>query len=123
MNVGLGNRDAYKASDAVAESSGRVTICPLCLEGKSNKIHIILSCKNLAYILSIIQVGCRPLSSVLDQIMQRSDVLEEVDELRRFLGDFKMTLNTYQERGMALDILVDTFFKNWLTVSGRHMER
>ena len=29
MNAGLGNRDAYRAADAVTDSGGRVKICPL----------------------------------------------------------------------------------------------
>ena len=123
MNAGLGNRDAYRAADAVAESSGRVITCPLCLEGKNNEIHIALRCKKLSYERSVIQVGSKPLSIVLDQLMQRPDVIDEIDALRIFLGDRKMDLSTYLERGMALDILVDTFFKKWSTVSGRHIDR
>ena len=123
MNVGLGNRDAYRSAEAIAETSGRVLICPLCLNGKNNEIHIALYCKSLAYEQSIIQVGSSPLSSTLDQILQEQGVLDEVDALRKFLGDRKMTKTMYLERGLALDILVDTFFKKWSAVSGRHMDR
>ena len=123
MNVGLGNRDAYRSAEAIAETSGRVLICPLCLNGKNNEIHIALYCKSLAYERSIIQVGSSPLSSTLDQILQEQGVLDEVDALRKFLGDRKMTKTMYLERGLALDILVDTFFKKWSAVSGRHMDR
>ena len=123
MNVGLGNRDAYRAAEAVAETSGRVLLCPLCLNGKNNEIHIALYCKSLAYERSIIQVGPSPLSSTLDQILQEQGVLDEVNALRKFLGDRKMTKTMYLERGLALDILVDTFFKKWSAVSGRHMDR
>ena len=49
--------------------------------------------------------------------------MDEVDALRKFLGDRKMTKTMYLERGLALDILVDTFFKKWSAVSGRHMDR
>ena len=122
MNVGLGNRDAYRAAEAVAETSGRVLICPLCLN-ENNEIHIVLYCKSLAYERSIIQVGPSLLSSTLDQILQEQGVLDEVDALRKFLGDRKMTKTMYLERGLALDILVDTFFKKWSAVSGRHMDR
>ena len=59
----------------------------------------------------------------LDQILQEQGVLDEVDALRKFLGDRKMTKTMYLERGLALDILVDTFFKKWSAVSGRHMDR
>ena len=55
--------------------------------------------------------------------MQRSDVIDEIDALRMFLGDNKMGLSTYLERGMALDIRVDTFFKKWSIVSGKHIDR
>ena len=123
MNVGLGNRDAYRSAEAIAETSGRVLLCPLCLNGKNNEIHIALYCKSLAYERSIIQVGSSPLSSTLDQILQEQGVLDEVDALRKFLGDRKMTKTMYLERGLALDILVDTFFKKWSAVSGRHMDR
>ena len=123
MNVGLGNRDAYRAAEAVAETSGRVLLCPLCLNGKNNEIHIALYCKSLAYERSIIQVGSSPLSSILDQILQEQGVLDEVNALRKFLGDRKMTKTMYLERGLALGILVDTFFKKWSAISGRHMDR
>ena len=39
--------------------------------------------------------------------------MDDVYALRKFLGDRKMTKTMYLERGMALDILVDTFFKKW----------
>ena len=123
MNVGLGNRDAYRAAEAVAETSGRVLLCPLCLNGKNNEIHIALYCKSLAYERSIIQVGSSPLSSILDQILQEQGVLDEVNALRKFLGDRKMTKTMYLERGLALGILVDTFLKKWSAISGRHMDR
>ena len=92
-------------------------------EGKNNEIHIALRCKKLAYERSVIQVGSKSLSLVLDQLMQRSDVIDEIDALRMFLGDNKMGLSTYLERGMALDIRVDTFFKKWSIVSGKHIDR
>ena len=81
MNVGLGNRDAYRAAEAVAETSGRVLLCPLCLNGKNNEIHIALYCKSLAYERSIIQVGPSPLSSTLDQILQEQGVLDGIKEV------------------------------------------
>ena len=48
--------------------------------------------------------------------------MDEVDALRKFLGDRKMTKTMYLERGLALGILV-TFFKKWSAISGRHMDR
>ena len=114
MNVGLGNRDTDRAAEAVAETTGRVLLCPLCLNGKNNDIYITLYCKSLAYNQSIIQVESSLLSSILDQILQEQGVLDEVDALRKFLRDSKMTKSMYLERGLALDILVDSFHFNWI---------
>ena len=111
MNVGLGNRDTDRAAEAVAETTGRVLLCPLCLNGKNNDIYITLYCKSLAYNRSIIQVGSSLLSSILYQILQEQGVL---DALRKFLRDLKMTKSMYLERGLALDILVDSFYFNWI---------
>ena len=48
MNVGLGHGDAYRADDAVTDSGGRVKICPLCLAGDNNKVHLLIQCKCLS---------------------------------------------------------------------------
>jgi len=41
--------------------------------------------------------------------------LDEVDALRKFLGDRKMTKTMYLERGLALDILEDNLFQEMVS--------
>ena len=82
-----------------------MTTCPLCLEGKNNEIHIALRCKKLAYERSVIQVGSKSLSLVLDQLMQRSDVIDEIDALRMFLGDNKMGLSKDVMQGKIIAVV------------------
>ena len=123
MNVGLGNRDGYRAADAVAETGGRVLICPLCLDGPNNEIHLILRCKTLASTRNSIQIGDQSLSSLINCIFNKSEVIDEIDAVRNLLSNTKMTETEYLERGLALDMLVDVFFKKWSSISGRFMDR
>ena len=103
-------------ADAVAETGGWVLICPLCLDGTNNKIHLILSCKSLASTRNSIQVGEQSLSSLINCIFNKSEVIDEIDAVRNLLSDTKMTETEYLERGLALDILIDVFFKKWSSI-------
>ena len=46
MNSGLGNRDGFRSADAMSQDDGRITICPLCLKGRNDEIHLLLSCSH-----------------------------------------------------------------------------
>ena len=95
--MGLGNRDGYRAADAVAETGGGVLICPLCLDRPNNEIHLILRCKTLASTRNSIQIGDQSLSSLINCIFNKSEVIDEIDAVRNLLSDTKMTETKYLE--------------------------
>ena len=47
-DVGLGNRDEFRAANTVAETGERITICPVSSDGSDNKILLALHCKKNA---------------------------------------------------------------------------
>ena len=123
MNVGLGNSDGYRAADAVSESEGRVTLCPLCLGGSNDKIDLALWCKKLKPARRDIKVGSQILEDTLKERQQKSDIENVVDAPRDFLGNTILMRIDYLQQGLALDILVDRFFQEKTKVRHRIQER
>ena len=122
MNAGLGNRDAYRAADAVADSGGRVKICPLCLNGDNNEVHLLIQCKRLNYCRTKILVhGGVSLDRVLAELRISSS--DDAECVRRFLGQSSHTCKELMERGLALDILLDEFFLEWSKASGKTFKK
>ena len=122
MNAGLGNRDAYCAADAVADSGGRVKICPLCLNGDNNKVHLLIQCKRLSFCRTKILVhGGVSLDRVLADLSKSSS--DDAECAWRFLGQSSHTCKELMEQGLVLDILLDEFFLEWSRASGKTFKK
>jgi hypothetical protein len=59
----------------------------------------------------------------MEAIKRRSGVLDDIDALKTFLGEEKLTRKEFLERGLALDVLLDKFFAKWNTVNSRAVVR
>ena len=119
MNAGLGNRDVYRPADAASNTGGRVTLCPLCLQGLNNELHVTLRCKALYNDRISIQVGNFSPEETMEAIKELSGVLDDIDALRTFLRNEKLTRKEFLERGLDLDLLLDKFFAKCNKVNSR----
>ena len=123
-NAGLGNRDAYRTADAVLESGGRVTLCPICLNGPNNEIHLLLHCEPLGIKRKRIYVsGNISLETSLEMLRKSPGEAGDEECIRNFLGKPGMQLRELVDRGLALDILLDEFFLMWSNKSGKTIDR
>ena len=125
MNMGLGIRDSYHKSYALSVENGRVVTCPICLDGPNDEIHLVMKCKVLKPAReSITLENGRSLAQTLNDIRNQYHTESPAETLRYFLGE-EPNLSRYNfiGRGVALDILVDTFFKTWSELRNRAVSR
>lgn len=125
MNAGLGNRDTVFKQDAVATISGEIKICPLCVVGKNDEIHLVIQCPELSGARSSIKLGRRQsLTDCLAAIHRRFGPETQQEHLRLFLGQEHDLSRTHLiQRGFALDRLVDHFFELWSLKLSRPVAR
>ena len=124
MNAGLGNRDGYRPADAASNTGGRVTLCPLCLQGPNNELHVTLRCKALYNDRISIQVGNFSPEETMEAIKELSGVLDDIDALRTFLRNEKLTRKEFlKKKGLDLDLLLDKFFAKCNKVNSRAVVR
>ena len=115
MNSGLGNRYGFRSADAMSQDDGRITICPLCLKGRNDEIHLLLSCSSMERMRRTIQMSTgKTLEYTLSEIHTRYSCNSDQEVARFFLGQ-EQNLNraTMVDRGLSLDLLVAGFYKNW----------
>ena len=125
MNTGLGNRDSYRALDAMSQDDGRVTYCPLCLQGRNDEIHLILHCSILSQTRNSIKMQSgSSLSSTLIKLRAKFACTSDQEVVRLFLGqEPRLTRVTMIDRGLALDLLLTSFYREWSKMRGRAIQR
>ena len=125
MNTGLGNRDSYRASDAMSQDDGRVTYCPSCLQGRNDEIHLILHCSVLSHTRnSIIMQSGASLGSTLMELRIKFSCTSDQEVVRLFLDqEPRLTRMTMIDRGLALDLLLTCFYREWSKMRGRAIQR
>ena len=125
MNTGLGNRDSYRALDAMSQDDGRVTYCPLCLQGRNDEIHLILHCSILSQTRNSIKMQSgSSLSSTLIELRTKFACTSDQEVVRLFLGqEPRLTRVTMIDRGLALDLLLTSFYREWSKMRGRAIQR
>ena len=125
MNTGLGNRDSYRASDAMSQDDGRVTYCPSCLQGRNDEIHLILHCSVLSHTRnSIIMQSGASLGSTLMELRIKFSCTSDQEVVRLFLDqEPRLTRMTMIDRGLALDLLLTCFYREWSKTRGRTIQR
>ena len=123
-NAGLGNRDAYRAADSVTDDGGRVTLCPLCLGGPYVESHLLLHCPELRTLRTRTKVsGGLSLEESLEVLRVTQGPSGDDETIRCYLGQTGHPLSVMVERGLALDILLDEFFRVWTVKCGRTQSR
>ena len=124
MNTGLGNRDSYRALDAMSQDDGRVTYCPLCLQGRNDEIHLILHCSILSQTRNSIKMQSgSSLSSTLIKLRAKFACTSDQEVVRLFLGqEPRLTRVTMIDRGLALDLLLTSFYREWSKMRGRAIQ-
>ena len=113
-------RDGFRSADAMSQDDGRVTICLLCLKGRKDEIHLLLSCSFMERTRKTIQMSTgKTLEYTLSEIRNRYSCNSDQEVARFFLGQ-EQNLNraTMVERGLSLDLLVAGFYKNWSELRG-----
>ena len=81
----LGNRVGFRSADAMSQDDGRITICPLCLKGRNNEIHLLLSCSSMERTRRTIQMSTgKTLEYTLSEICTRYSCNSD-QEVERFL--------------------------------------
>ena len=115
MNARLGNRDSYSAADSVMVDGGRILVCPLCLQGPNDKVHLVCDCQTLEVVRkNIVVSGDTSLENMLRELRHKHPGSTSEDVLWVYLGQgHGVSRKQYIERGLALDILVDNFFLLW----------
>ena len=86
MNSGLGNRDGFRSADAMSQDDGRITICPLlCLNGRYDEIHLLLSCSSMERKRRTIQMSTgKTLEYTLSEIHTRYSCNSDQEVARFF---------------------------------------
>ena len=125
MNAGLGNRDYYRSADSLSQDDGRVTICPLCLLGPNTELHVLLNCVSLHRIRStIFMLSGAFLESLLSSIRHSYNCQSDQEVARFFLGqEHGLTRIDLIDRGLALDVLLTSFYAQWSVLRGRTIPR
>ena len=121
MNSGLGNRDGFRSVDATSQDDRRITTCPLCLNGRNDEIHLLLSCSSMERMRRTIQMSTgKTLEYTLSEIRTRYSCNSDQEVARFFLGqEQNLNRSTMVDRGLSLDLLVSGFYKNWSELRGR----
>ena len=124
MNTGFGNRDSYRVSDAMSQDDGRVIFCPLCLQGRNDEIHHILHCSVLSQTRnSIIMQSGSSLGSTLMDLRIKFSCTSDQEVIRYFLGqEPRLTRMTMIDSGLALDLLLTSFYREWSKTRGRAIQ-
>ena len=69
MNAGLGNRVSYRAADSVMADGGRILVCPLCLQGPNDEVHLVCDCQTLEVVRkNIVVSGNTSLETMLREL-------------------------------------------------------
>ena len=125
MTTAFGNRNSYKVSDAMSQDDGRVIFCPLCLQGRNDEIHHILHCSVLSQTRnSIIMQSGSSLGSTLMDLRIKFSCTSDQEVIRYFLGkEPRLTRMTMIDRGLALDLLLTSFYREWSKTRGRAIQR
>ena len=127
MNAGLGNRVSYRAADSVMADGGRILVCPLCLQGPNDEVHLVCDCQTLEVVRkNIVVSGDTSLETMLRELRHEHPGSTSEDLLRVHLGQGMESpgSNTLSlELGLALDIMVDNFFLLWSKMVPRMGQR
>ncbi len=94
-DVGLGNRDEFRAANTVAETGERITICPVSSDGSDNKILLALHCKKMLPLRNAIDLETSTLEAKLQELKLSQETMNDVDVLRIFLDGENQTMNQY----------------------------
>ena len=125
MNAGLGNRDSYRSPDAMSQDDGRITYCPLCLQGRNDEIHLIMHCSVLSQTRNTIMMRSgSSLGSTLIDLRRKFSCTSDQEVVRFFLGqEPRLTRLTMIDRGLVLDLLLTRFYREWSKTRGRAIQR
>ena len=125
MNAGLGNRDYYRSADSLSQDDGRVTICLLCLLGPNTELYVLLVCISLRRSRStIFMLSGASLESLLISIRHSYNCQSDQEVARFFLGQERgLTRMDFVDRGLALDVLLTSFYAHWSVLRDRTIPR
>ena len=124
MNAGLGNRDADFKEFAVYVQHGRVIMCPLCLKGSNNEVHLLVECEDLESRRESIPIEELTLKQKLEQIRTILNNPTSASITRYFLGqENDLSRLQYMHRGKALMSMISRFMELWSKKAGRTLQR